>query len=171
MDLREAHDAHEAKIIWRRYAALPLIPLLANSSRDTSRKIEALHDAIENLDGNIKTQLDNFIACLDELGIYTKDKVSGFSLYSQETHKSLYVQIQISNSDWQVNRHQIRRGEEIFDYFKGNNMPDEIRKFNPSVSESSGVAGAILDVVIPRTDDMNPEELAQLIAGTLGVKQ
>lgn len=163
MDIRESSENYESKIIWRSYAALPLIPLIANSIRGTSQKIEDLHNAIENLDGNIKRQLDEFIASLDTLGIYTKDNTSGFGLYWQDTHKSLYVRIGVTETGWYINRHQIRAGEELFQYFEATKLPDDLQKFSPTIKETSGVHGSIVDMVIEATAETNLNELAQLV--------
>jgi len=171
MDIREANDDFVSKIIWRSYAALPLIPLIANSNRDTSQQIEDLHNTIENLDDDIKSQLEEFISLLDTQGIYTKDNTSGFALYWQDTHKSLYVRIGVTSKGWCINRHQIRTNEELFQYLEKNNPPADLQKFSPGIKETNGVHGAIIDLVIETTAATNLQELAQLVRVLLAAKQ
>jgi len=171
MDIRESNDNFESKIIWRSYAALPLIPLIANSNRDTSQKIEDLHNTIENLNDDIKGQLEEFISLLDTQGIYTKDNTTGFALYWQDTHKSLYVQISVTKTGWHINRHQIRSGEQLFQCFEENKFPDDLQKFNPAIRETNGVHGIIVDIVIETTAETNLNELAPLVRVLLAAKQ
>ena len=170
MDIRESKSGYESKIIWRNYAALPLIPLIANSNRDTSQKIEELHNTIEGLDINIRSQLEDFISILDSLGIYTKDNSSGFALYWQESNKSLYTKIQVTKTDWLVNRHQVREGEELFSHLKSNDSLNGLLKPEDKVSESSGVHGTIFDIKIRRSDQTDLNELARLVSDTLAIK-
>ncbi len=170
MDIRESNENYESKIIWRSYTALPLIPLIANSNRDTSQKIEDLHNTIESLDDDIKRQLEEFISLLDTLGIYTKDNTSGFALYWQDTHKSLYVRIGVTRTGWHVNRHQIRSGEKLFQCFEANKFPGTLQKFSPAIKETSGVHGTIVDIVIETTAETNLNELAQLVRLLLAAK-
>ena len=171
MDIRESNDNFESKIIWRSYAALPLISLIANSNRDTSQKIEDLHNTIENLNDDIKGQLEEFISLLDTQGIYTKDNTTGFALYWQDTHKSLYVRIGVTKTGWHINRHQIRSGEQLFQCFEENKFPDDLQKFNPAIRETSGVHGAIVDIVIETTAETNLNGLAPLVRVLLAAKQ
>ena len=171
MDIRKSNENFESKIIWRSYAALPLIPLIANSNRDTSQQIEDLHNTIENLDDDIKSQLEEFISLLDTQGIYTKDNTSGFALYWQDTHKSLYVRIGVTSKGWCINRHQIRTNEELFQYLEKNNPPADLQKFSPGIKETNGVHGAIIDLVIETTAATNLQELAQLVRVLLAAKQ
>ncbi len=170
MDIRESNKNFDSKIIWRSYAALPLIPLIANSNRDTSQKIEDLHNTIENLGDDIKRQLEEFISLLDTQGIYTKDNTSGFGLYWQDTHKSLYVRIGVSATGWDVNRHQIRAGEDLFQCFEESKLPGDLQKFNPITRETNGVHGAIVDIVIETAADTNLNELTHLVRHLLAAK-
>lgn len=131
MDIRESNENFESKIIWRSYTVLPLIPLVANSNRGTSQQIEDLHNTIANLHDDIKRQLDEFISLLDTQGIYTKDNTSGFAFYWKDTLRSLYVRIGVTNKGWHINRHQVRAGEELFQYRKDNNRPAGLQIFQP----------------------------------------
>ena len=169
MDVRESSSDYQSKIIWRSYAALPLIPLIANSNRNTSQKIEDLHNTIDAFDPDIKSQLEEFITTLDSKGIYTKDNSAGFALYWQDSNKSLYVQIKITRTDWFVYRHQIRSGEELFVAFEYNNLPEDIIGFEYETNESEGVHGKIYEIIISKDNQTDLESLANLVANSLSI--
>ncbi len=171
MDVRELDDEYVSKVIWRSYAALPLIPLIATTSRNESQNIENLHKAIDELDETKRNQLENLVTLLDENGIYTKDNSAGLALYWKDSNKSLYVQLKVTKLDWSVRRHQIRpTDDQLFGSLGRDCIPEEICQFNPIVKETSGSMGKLYEIAILRIDDIDLVDLALVIKNTLGVE-
>lgn len=119
MDLREAaHDRHVARIIWRRFAALPQISLIAKSGRDRAGSIERMQSRLETLPENQRQIIDALLDSLADHGFIGKENSQGFALYVEAESRSTYVRIAIENGKWRIIRRELRpREEELYRIF------------------------------------------------------
>lgn len=167
MDLRELHGDYIAKIIWRRYAALPQIPLVAEYSRDTSAGIDAMKSREERLSSQAKETLNAILAELSTMGVMATENTHGYGLKWEKSKKSLYVQIQIQSGGLSVIRHQIRSGEELYSKLVSGNTPEALGELNYKVERkaSSSIGdGVMFEIVITPTLSRDVGSLATTIS-------
>ena len=155
MDIRESSNGeYTSKIIWRRYAILPEIPLLASISRDTSRGIEAMRDRRTTMQEKNQAAGESLIKLLNMLGeanYIVEENTSGYAIYKDD-RKSIFTVIKIEEGGWQIVRHQIRKGEPLYAQMEPNTFPKPsgIQDMQILTKESSASdrAGAMYELVI-----------------------
>jgi len=125
LDIREEDGKYNSKIIWRRYAYLPQIPLIAQATRDTSSGIEAMNNRYSALPGSERRLLDELKLALNHYDYYLLENTQGYAVYSEKTNQSMYVLIRIDSEDWKVVRHQITEPEKLF-YLVEDHQIDEL---------------------------------------------
>ena len=117
MELRDTPH-NSTRIIWRRHAALPRIPLVARVSRDTTEGIDAMRELEKSLSESQRQRLDDLIVALENEGIVSSADTRGYALISEETGKSLYFVLKINDLGWEIVRSQINEGEKLYDTVK-----------------------------------------------------
>jgi hypothetical protein len=161
MDISEAGDNdYVSRIIWRRYAPLPQIPLLANASRDTSQGIEAMRERRSLLASRqpvAEQLLARLLGLLDDGGYSVEENTHGFAVFKDK--KSIFTTIRIEDGSWKIVRHQIRRGEVLHSQIEGKSVPPSLAALNYGItvksSAAQGVSGSMYEVVItPSSDHM-----------------
>ena len=118
MELRDTQNRQDysTRIVWRRHAALPRIPLVAGSSRDTTEGIEAMERREENWSEAETQGLDALIEALRDEGISYSRNTQGYAL--KKERKSTYVVLKVNDKGWEIVRSQINEGEELYDTVK-----------------------------------------------------
>jgi hypothetical protein len=114
MDLREERDALVSRIVWRRYAALPQIPLIVEAVRDTSAGIDRMKEREAKLPEEVRQLLGQLLESLSEKDLIAVENTGGYALKSEDTKKSVYVQINVRERGLSVVRHQIRPPERLY---------------------------------------------------------
>lgn len=114
MDLREERGDYVSRIIWRRYASLPQIPLVAETVRDTSVKVDRMKQQVESLPSNAKQLLDQLLEGLSKRGFIAVENTFGYAIKREDTKKSIYILIILRDGSWSVLRHQIGSSEPLF---------------------------------------------------------
>lgn len=120
MDLREAWGSMTSRIIWRRYSALPQIPLIAESTRDTSVGIDNMKVREVQLSPDQKGALQDLLDALSNQGLIVVENTIGYALKSEDTKKSIYTQIEIRDQSWTIIRHQIHNSEPLYAKIEAN---------------------------------------------------
>jgi hypothetical protein len=154
MDISEAGDNdYVSRIIWRRYAPLPQIPLLASASRDTSKGIEAMRERRSSMASGqpvAERSLMQLLGVLDDGGYSVEENTHGFAVFKNK--KSIFTTIRIEDSGWKIVRHQIRRGEILHSQIEEKSVPTSLATLNHSVtakiSMAQGANGGMYEVVI-----------------------
>lgn len=162
MDIRESGgDSHVSKIIWRRYAPLPQIPLFASISRDTSRAIDAMRvRRIAMAAKNTATEesLVKLLNMLDENDYIVEENTSGLAIYRSDK-KSIFTAIRIDENGWCIVRHQIRKGEALHSQMELNPFPKQagMRELQILKKKSSATdtAGVMYEIVITPNYDIS----------------
>lgn len=112
MDVRAHGDDYHSKIVWRRYAELPQIPIIANRSRDTAAANEALSERVEKLPAPSKQVLNDFFQALAKRGVGKMPSLGQqYLLLWESTGKSLYSWVEVGNESWTVTRYQVKASE------------------------------------------------------------
>ena len=111
MDIRGA-ESNAARIVWRRHASLPQIPLVAQSVRDTAASIERIEKLESEFAEPVARGLNELIEALSLRGIVASANSRGYALKRLETMRSIYVDLRIKEQSWEIVRHQIRDKEE-----------------------------------------------------------
>ncbi len=157
MDLREERDCKLSRIIWRRYAPLPQIPLIAETVRDTSIGIDRMKVRESCLPPDQKLALRRFIEELSSKGIIAVENTYGYALKRQSSKKSLYITIEIRDKDWIIIRHQIGHSEPLYSKLKiGEKLPYLSDTEVSTVSkESSTGSGEMFEIRITPTTTNN----------------
>lgn len=156
MDLREEMDTLLSRIIWRRYAALPQIPLVARSSRDTSASIGRMKQREDELPQTDKAVLDGFLRALEEHGLMAVENTFGYAIKSEKTKRSIYTQITMKDGAWTIVRNQIRPPEPLYCRLDANEALPEVDGLEARIIEkrSSIGSGKLFDIEIqPRPTD------------------
>lgn len=148
-----------SRIIWRRYAPLPQIPLLAIASRDTSQGIEAMRVRRATMGANnpaAENSLLRLLDMLDEGGYSVQENTHGLALFRGK--KSIFTTIRIEDDGWTINRHQIRRGETLHSQIEGESLPAILKMVDFSLttkaSSAQGASGTMYDMVITPSFDL-----------------
>lgn len=154
MDLSEASDNdYMSRIVWRRYAPLPQIPLLANASRDTSKGIEAMRKRRQAMASNnpvAENCLMQLFGVLDEGGYSVEENTIGFAVYKGK--RSIYTTIRVKETGWEIVRHQIRRGERLNLQIEQKTLPQTLSSLNYTIAEKTSsiqpAGGSMYEIVI-----------------------
>ncbi len=170
MDLREVRGEPVSKIIWRRYTNLPQIPLVAESSRDTSRGIEAMKARVAGLGADDRQRLDALLAALADAGVMATEGPQGYDLKWQDTGKSLYVRLKVSDDGWHIVRHQVRSGDALYNPLNEYDDRDDIQPgplaglgFDTERKTSTVGDGFLWNVTVDPNSDVGVDELVQRI--------
>ncbi len=134
MDLREERGEFVTKIIWRRYAALPQVPLVARSLRDTSAGIDRMKRREARLAPELRVMLKKLLEALSEQGLMAVENTVGYALKNQSSKKSIYTQISILDGSWVVVRHQIRPPESLYYKLEAEERPSVLNDLNPIIT-------------------------------------
>ena len=155
MDISEGNTEEEflSRIIWRRYAALPQIPLFANASRDTSQGIENMIARRTKMAEHHPEQEKNlvaFLATLESNGYFVVENTQGLAVF--KGNKSLYTRIQIKESAWYIIRRQIREKENLFHQIISKSIPEAINKYPfKIVKKGSSICDEMYEIHIKST--------------------
>lgn len=165
MDLREERDALVSRIIWRRHATLPQIPLIAESSRDTSAGIDRMKQREFELPNDQSVALKQFLTSLSAHGLLAAENTSGYALISENTRRSVYTKIMIGDGSWTVVRHQIRAPEPFFDILEaGDPLPlPEGFTITTRLKASTLGNGRLYDVELSPTESTAVEDLTTAV--------
>lgn len=165
MDFREEHDDFVSKIIWRRYSALPQIPLVAESIRDTSTGIDKMKERENSLPADLKILLDRLLEALSERGLIAVENTIGYAIKSEDSKKSIYTQIAIQEKSWIVVRHQIRPPEHLYEKLEAEEHIDVLDGMKSTIQckDSSLEAGKLFEIQIKPVAYMDINRLAQVI--------
>jgi hypothetical protein len=161
MDVREERDAMVSRIIWRRYATLPQIPLVAESSRDTSNAIDKMKERISALSRDHREALEDLLESLSERGLIGVENTYGYALKSEDTKKSTYTVISIGDHAWSIVRHQVRPAEPLYKCLEDGEIPQVLGAFKPKISSRRSSLGSgkhfeveLSPALLPQTDDL-----------------
>ncbi|MBY5920885.1 hypothetical protein [Ferrimonas balearica] len=152
MDLREQRGMPISRIMWRRHATLPLIPLIAELSRDTSASIGRMRGRMAGLPFQSKITLERLIDALSEHQLMVIENTFGYAIKSAASKRSIYTKIVIGEGEWRVIRHQIRNDESIYSRLDNGALPESVRGFATNVTrrESTLLNGQHFEIeVIP----------------------
>ncbi|PJA31772.1 MAG: hypothetical protein CO187_07570 [Zetaproteobacteria bacterium CG_4_9_14_3_um_filter_53_7] len=141
MDLREERDELISKIIWRRYAALPQIPLIAESIRDTSIGIDKMKEREASLPSESRVLLQQFLEALSEQGFMAVENTSGYALKSEDTKKSFYTKIEVGNQEWTIIRHQIGQTEALYSTLESEEPLPFLDDLNAAIKRKKSTLG------------------------------
>ncbi|WP_026958437.1 hypothetical protein [Aliagarivorans taiwanensis] len=119
MDLRQSAGEMISKIIWRSYAYLPQIPLIAEASRDSSASVEAMRARFDALEAEQREMLDSLFEELSKRDITARENTLGFALYKST---SMYIQIFINPDTWTLVRHQIHSSESTYQHIESGKL-------------------------------------------------
>jgi hypothetical protein len=149
LDIREENKVVTSRIIWRRFALLPQIPLLAQIARDTSAGIEAMKNRCDRLPEKERALLDSLITYLNDNDAYVMENTYGFAIYSMKNKKSLYTLIDIERRKWRIVRHQVRGGERLFSLIETQKLDDALKGVRHQViPKKTGKGEPMYDVVL-----------------------
>ncbi|WP_369601040.1 hypothetical protein AAIA72_14650 [Hahella sp. SMD15-11] len=164
MDLREEHDNLVSKIIWRRYSALPQIPLVAESIRDISAGIDRMKEREEGLPPDRRVLIDRLLEALSDYGLVAVENTKGYALMDADTRKSVYTSIAIRDQDWTVVRHQIRPPESLYE-LEANGHTDILDGFNFTIQRkrSALAPGKLYQIEIAPDASTDINRLAHVI--------
>ncbi len=168
LDIRRESDQYVSKIIWRSYAFLPQIPLIAQATRDTSTAIDAMQVRRAGLPADTESRLDELVKLLSANGVYLVENTHGFAAYSSKLKRSLYTLIEIQGGSWRVLRHQIRIPEALFDLIKSGKLPEALAGLKYSVQEKTTPKGPMYEVAIELDQETRMSRIASAITGVLG---
>jgi hypothetical protein len=141
MDLREEYDHMSSRIIWRRHTSLPQIPLIAKSIRDSSAAIDRMKEQESRLSPEQQLNLQELLDRLSKEGFIAVENTSGYALKLEDSRKSIYTKIKISDSDWTVVRHQVRAPESLYDKIVQQDLPSALNNLSLSISEKTSSLG------------------------------
>lgn len=123
MDLRQERDALVSRVIWRRYAALPQIPLIVEAMRDTSAAIDKMKEREAGLPEELRKFLWQLLESLSEKGLIAVANTTGYALKSEDSKKSIYTQINVGERGLSAVRHQIRPPEPLYFTLEASRIP------------------------------------------------
>ena len=146
MDLRAAQD-NAARIVWRRHASLPQIPLVAQSVRDTAAAIERAQSLESNFAEPVARRLDELVDQLALAGIVVSQNTRGYVLKREDTRKSTYVEIGIKEQGWEIVRYQIRAREEFYGKVKSGDTFEWL-EVDCQIEQSSKVSNEMYKITI-----------------------
>lgn len=153
MDVSESgSNDFVSKIVWRRYAPLPQIPLLASASRDTSQGVEAMltrRSVMKNKNPMTEEALVQTLNSLDECGYSAEENTHGLAILKNK--KSIYILIRIEDHAWKVVRHQIRQGEILHSEIEANNLPAILRTVEHQLTTKSSSANGVTSTMYELT--------------------
>ncbi len=160
MDISESSaNGYISRIIWRRYAPLPQIPLLAIASRDTSQGIEAMRARRSTMGANNPIAEKNLLRLLDVLDdgdFSVEENTHGLALFRGK--RSIFTTLKIENDGWKIIRHQIRRGEALHSQIEADALPAILKNLNPSLtsktSAAQGTFGTMYEMAITPSFDL-----------------
>lgn len=161
MDLRDEVERYVSRIIWRRYTNIPLIPLVAESNRNTEISIDKVKDLQSKLPKEATESLYELLENLTSNGYLAVDNTFGYAIKNSKTKKSTYIQIEIQENKWLLRRHQIREPESIF-FLIENNRIDELLdgvSYNILDKKTSKNSRQIYDILITPDKKTNMVEV------------
>ncbi len=167
MDLREEFDNYISRIIWRRYASLPQIPLVAEYSRDQSAGIEKMKLREEKLSEEQRLALDDLFVELAEHKIQATENTQGYSLKWEESNKSLFTQVNIKEKGWVILRHQIRSPDPLFQHILDGKPIGVLEglMFEKRKKKSSLQGGSMFEIEITPEPPCQADQLSRAIVG------
>jgi len=171
MDLREAHDDFVARIIWRRYAQLPQIPLVAEYSRDASAGLDPMKVREEKLLPAQSAALNDFLAALSKVDVFATEIAQGYALKWEDSGKSLYVKVKIDEKGWAIVRHQIGPSVPLFETLASNSEVPALLGLDVHVERKSSSigSGTMYEIEIRPTDGLDTQTLTRAVT-EIGVR-
>lgn len=159
MDMREENNNYVSRLIWRRYIALPQIPLVADSMRDNTAAIEKIKDKEEYMNSVFKSKLDELMAYLSENDFIVVENTAGYAIKDESTKASIYTTIKILDNGWMIIRHQIRPPEMLYYSVENGEEIEALSdlRFEIKSKSSSKGSGKLFDIEIypGESTDMN----------------
>jgi hypothetical protein len=119
---------YNSKIIWRRYCELPQVPLISQSSRNTTAKVDEIQALVQNWSSDKQDLYEDFLSLLKKEGIDTTYTTHGLALYHQ--NKSLYTEGLIKSTGLEIRRVQIGDSEDLWDLIETGNIQSAFPTFN-----------------------------------------
>jgi len=159
MDIRESAQKYQSKIIWRRYAQLPQIPLIAKAYRDKNRQVEKMQTVFQALPPEKKELFDMLRKKLILKNIYFKEQSAGFALFRD--NKSVYISIDINKEGFTVRKHQIREKEKLFHWIKDNKLEKLLSSISYNLIDKKTTSGE--DMYEIQIEDISIENLDLLV--------
>ena len=169
MDIRESSQKYDSKIIWRRYAQLPQIPLIAKAYRDKNVQVEKMQTIFNALPEEKKELFNILREKLMTKKIHLKEQSTGFGLYRDNKSKSLYISIDIDKKGFIIRKHQIRKNEKLFHLIKDNKIQEMLSPISYELIDKKTTAGAdmyeiqIKDITIEKLD-LLVEKISEFLA-------
>lgn len=165
MDLREEHNEYVSKIIWRRYAALPQIPLIAETVRDTSAGIDKMKIREAQLPTELDTLLQQLLESLSSQGYMAVENTSGYALKTEDAKKSIYIKIDIRGQNWTLIRHQIRPPESLYDDLVAEVPLPVLSGLKTDISSKKSTIGSgqLFEIVISPEPSTSVSDLAKVV--------
>ena len=147
MDIRGAH-ANAARIVWRRHASLPQIPLVAQSVRDTAASIERVQKLENDFAEPVARGLNDLVDALSLKGVVASANSRGYALKHEETMKSIYVDLRIKKRGWEIVRHQIRDWEGHYGKVKSGDVSNWLGVECQLKRKSSSISAEMYEIMI-----------------------
>ena len=138
VDIRKINNQTVSKVIWRRYSELPMVPVIATSTRNTTATIEQIPAYKIVWPTPLQELLDNLIQQLETIGITVKQNTQGYALHED---KSTWIYIHLEPTLFYIRRDYISPNEQIYDAVHNKTIPTELTvgiKYQPIRKKKAG---------------------------------